>query len=84
MFITAWHVTMKRYKVIIKRKTPVNNAGEISKYRLTTIKKTVFAKSFKEVRDKIRKSYRYDVIHVDITEVRPAWVIRMIRKMIRR
>jgi len=72
---------MKKYKVIFKGRTPVNNIGEISEYRLTTIKKTVFAKSFKEAREKVRRSYRYDIIHIDITEVRPPWIIRMIRKM---
>lgn len=75
---------MKEYKVIFIGKTPVNNAGEIPEFRLTTIEKTIFAESLKKVREKVRRSYHYEIVHIDITEVRPSWIIRMIRKMLRR
>jgi len=59
-------------------------AGEISEYRITTIKKTVRANSFKDVREKIRKSYKYEIVHIDVTEVRSPWIMRMIKKLLKR
>lgn len=59
-------------------------AGEISEYKLITLKRSIRANSFKEAREKIRKSYKYEIVHIDITEVRPPWIMRMIKKLLKR
>lgn len=75
---------MKKYKVIFKGKTPVNNAGEVSDFRLVTVTRHVRASSFHEAREKIRKSYKYEIVQMSIMEARKSWIMRMIKKLLKR
>lgn len=74
---------MKKFKVIFKGKVPVSMAGEISEYRLITLKRNIRANTFKEAREKIRKSYKYEIVHIDVTEAKQSWIMRMIKKLLK-
>jgi len=70
---------MPKYKVTYKEKINTSSPGEVTDYKLVPFRKTIRAKSFKEAREKIRKSSGYSVVDIIVTEVKKSWIRNLLR-----
>lgn len=70
---------MPKYKVTYKIKMTTSKTGEVNEHRLVTGGRTVRANSFKEARDKVRRSSGYEVVDIHV-EVKQSWLKKLLRR----
>ena len=68
------------YRVIYKKKIPINLPGQVADYRFETCYKKIKADSFTSARDKIRRGSGYEITSISVTEVKRSWLMKLLRK----
>ena len=68
---------MPKYRIVYKQKVDITKPNEPTEYRLVTAVKKLRAESFKEAREKIRKSSGYDIVSISVEQLRPSWLARL-------
>lgn len=74
---------MPVYNIRYTKKVTTSGIGEIQQYRLSRHKTKIRAKSFADARECLRRSFKYDISNIVITEAKKPWIILAIKKLLK-